>query len=47
MVEEAAVNGGHAPLDLAELRKTLLSNSTKRRSNELQQLREKLVSEGR
>jgi hypothetical protein len=34
-------------LDLAELRKVLLSNSTKQRSSELNQLHDKLVSQGR
>ncbi|OQO11515.1 hypothetical protein B0A48_03242 [Cryoendolithus antarcticus] len=46
MADETTTNGDHALGDVAALRKVLLSNSTKRRSHELQQLKEELVNEG-
>lgn len=47
MAEETPVNGDTQTLDLGELRKVLLSNSTKQRTSELHQLHDKLVSKGR
>jgi hypothetical protein len=50
MAEEttATSNGGDIQaLDLGALRKVLLSNSTKHRTSELNQLNDKLVSQGR
>ena len=46
MAEETVTNGNHA-LDVVELRKVLLSNSTKQRTAELHQLHDQLVGQGR
>ena len=46
MAEETVTNGDHA-LSVVELRKVLLSNSTKQRTAELYQLHDKLVRQGR
>lgn len=43
---EATTNGDHG-IDIWEVRQTLLSNSTKRRSAELNSIRDKLVGGGR
>lgn len=44
----AVVNGDHAAaLDMWEVRQTVLSNSTKRRSTELHSIHEKLVNGSR
>jgi hypothetical protein len=47
MAEETTANGDIQALDLGALRKVLLSNSTKHRTSELNQLHDKLVSQGR
>jgi hypothetical protein len=47
MAEETPASRDVQALDLGELRKVLLSNSTKQRTSELNQLHEKLVSQGR
>jgi hypothetical protein len=47
MAEETTANGDIQALDLGALRKVLLSNSTKHRTSELNQLNDKLVSQGR
>jgi hypothetical protein len=47
MAEETIANGDIQALDLGALRKVLLSNSTKQRTSELNQLNDKLVSQGR
>lgn len=46
--ENAATNGEHEQgIDIWEVRQTLLSNSTKRRSAELNNIRDKLADGGR
>jgi hypothetical protein len=47
MAEETTANGDVQALDLGALRKVLLSNSTKHRTSELNQLNDKLASQGR
>jgi hypothetical protein len=48
MADDTPASRGVAQaLDLGELRKVLLSNSTKQRTSELNQLHDKLVSQGR
>ena len=47
MADETPASRDVQALDLGELRKVLLSNSTKQRTSELNQLHEKLVSQGR
>jgi len=47
MAEETTASGDIQALDLGALRKVLLSNSTKHRTSELNQLHDKLVSQGR
>ncbi|KAK5115542.1 hypothetical protein LTR62_001201 [Meristemomyces frigidus] len=42
---ETQVNGQHREVDLATIRKTLLSNSTKRRGSELESLKDRLQAE--
>jgi len=45
-MEDSEVNGaGH--LDLGKLRQTLLSNSTKQRSTEIENLTERISNDGR
>lgn len=44
-MEDGVTNGEHS-LDLSTLRRTLLGNSTKRRSAELHSLRERIHSKG-
>lgn len=47
MADETPASRDIQAIDLGELRKVLLSNSTKQRTSELNQLNDKLVSQGR
>lgn len=47
MADGESVANGEQGIDIWEVRQTLLSNSTKRRSAEVNSIRDKLVSGGR